>query len=117
MDEEKLLDARNGIDLEGKLKIEKKRLVVSVIVFIIVNTLLFTLFIKGYGNYQDKFLTALNANVIGFNMIGMILGGIGALIPYKNLSYSKKYMRATLYCILIIHVIITIGIFIMEMLH
>ncbi len=42
---------------------------------------------------------------IGIPFIGFILGLVISILPYKQLSYSKKYLRASLISILLIHIV------------
>lgn len=45
---------------------------------------------------------ALSVIVINFSFIGFILGAIFALFPYKNLKYSRRYLRASLITIIVL---------------
>lgn len=96
------------IDIDARLKTDKKKYLIRIASLIIVNTTLFTFVINGR-SIQDNFLASLNANLLGFNILGFILGTIVAAFPYKGLEYGKKYMRSSLLCILTIQFIMTGG--------
>ncbi|MFC6997928.1 hypothetical protein [Rufibacter roseus] len=44
--------------------------------------------------------------LISIPIIGFIIGGLVALIPYKGLKYKNKYLRASLLTIITINIII-----------
>lgn len=95
------------IKLDGKLKGDKKKYLIGITLLIVINTILFGLLIKG--SRTENFLVALNANLIGLNIVGFILGTIVAIFPKMDLIYSKKYLRASLLTIFTIQLIETIG--------
>lgn len=64
---------------------------------------------KGPRNITENFVTALNANLIGFSILGFILGTIVALFPHKGLPYKSKYLRASLLTILALQILMTLG--------
>jgi hypothetical protein len=43
--------------------------------------------------------------IIGIPILGFLLGTLVSLLPYRNLSYSKKYVGASLLSILLINLI------------
>ena len=67
------------IKLDGKLKGDKKKYLIGITLLIVINTILFGLLIKG--SRTENFLVALNANLIGLNIVGFILGAIVAIFP------------------------------------
>lgn len=109
MENKETLDAGFKENIDYKLKSDRKKYLKRIGILIVVNTLLFGLLIKGIGTFTDTLLQALNANLIGFNILGFILGSIVALFPYKGLPYNKKYLRASLLTIMTIQFIMTVG--------
>jgi hypothetical protein len=109
MENQVSLDAGQTETIDEKLKSDKKKYLARILVLIVINTLLFGLLIKGPRSTTDNFLSALSGNLIGFNILGFIVGSIVALFPFKGLSYKKKYLRASLLTILIIQIIMLVG--------
>ena len=104
------------IDIDNKLKADNKKYLIRIASLIIVNTTLFAFTIKGQ-SIQDNFLTSLNANLFGFNILGFILGTIFAAFPYRQLTYGKKYLRASILCILTLQFIMTGGLILIFIMH
>ena len=96
------------IDKEQKLKDDRKKNLKIIIGLIIINTILFGIIVKNPKSITDNLLTALNANLIGFNVLGFLIGAIVSIFPYKELSYKKKYLRSSLLTIMILQVIMTV---------
>ena len=109
MDDQVILETELTPDLNSKLKRDRKKYLTRISLLIVISTILFGLLIKGLGGFTETFLTALNANLIGFNIFGFFLGTIVAIFPYKGLPYKKRYLRASLLVILTIQIILTIG--------
>ena len=109
MENQETLDGALTENINEKLKTDKKKYLIRILILIVVNTILFGLLIKGPRSTTDNFLAALNANLIGFNILGFILGTIVALFPFKGLPYKKKYLRASLLTILTLQILMTIG--------
>ena len=107
MEDQERTDNELSNDPTLELKSDLKKYLVRIVILIVINTILFSLLIKG--SRIDNFLYALNANLIGFNILGFILGTVVAVFPYKGLTYKKKYLRASLVTILAIQVFLTIG--------
>ncbi len=111
MKDPSILDSEiTEIDNEQKLKNDRIKYLKIIIVLIIINTILFGIIVKNPKSITDNLLTALNANLIGFNVLGFLTGAIVALFPYKELSYKKKYLRSSLLTIMILQILMTIGI-------
>ena len=96
------------IDKEQKLKDDRKKNLKIIIGLIIINTILFGIIVKNPKSITDNLLTALNANLIGFNILGFLIGTIVSIFPYKELSYKKKYLRSSLLTIMILQIIMTV---------
>ena len=109
MKNQESLDSELNSILITKLKSDRKKYLFRIAILIVINTILFGLLIKGARNTADNFLTALNANLIGFNILGFMFGTIVAVFPYKGLPYKNKYLRASLLTIITIQIIMTIG--------
>jgi len=95
--------------IEANIKRQNKRFVLWIVFLIIGNTLMFTILIKSDRPMIDNFLAALFGNLAGYNIFGFLVGTMAALFPYKNLPYGKKYLRASLLSILVIHSVMTCG--------
>ena len=108
MQESKLVDRADQVDIDNQLKKDRKKYLIRIGGLIVFNTLMFAVFIQGRG-FTDNLLTSLNANLIGFNIVGFIFGTIIAAFPYKELPYSKKYLRASLLTILTLQTITAVG--------
>jgi hypothetical protein len=109
MENQETLDGALTENINEKLKSDKKKYLIRILILIVVNIILFGLLIKGPRSTTDNFLAALNANLIGFNILGFILGTIVALFPFKGLPYKEKYLRASLLSILTLQILMTIG--------
>ncbi len=109
MENQENLDAGLTENIINKLKGDIKKYLIRILILIVVNTILCGLLIKGPRSATDNILTALHANLIGFNILGFILGTLVALLPYKGLPYKKKYVRASLLTILTLQIIMTVG--------
>lgn len=108
MTDNNIINTIEHIDINVQLKAERKKTLIRIGGLIIFNTLMYAVFIKG-SSFTDNLLTSLNANLLGFNIIGFILGTIVAVFPYKGLSNSKKYMRASLLTIFVLQTTMAIG--------
>jgi hypothetical protein len=102
------IDKIDQVDLDSQLKADRKKTLFKIGGLIIFNTIMFTVFIKGRG-FTGNLLASLNANLIGFNIVGFILGTIVAIFPYKGLPYNKKYLRASLLTIFVLQTIMAVG--------
>lgn len=97
----------------------KKKQYLIIIGLIIFNLIAYNLFVKngGYdmkGNYipYDRSLVLKNsliAFLISLPILSFILGAIFAIIPYKKLSYAKKYTRAVKITLLAINSLFSAG--------
>jgi hypothetical protein len=61
----------------------------------------FVLFFSGPSTSSKVFI-AVSAILIFHPFIGFLLGTLLALIPYKKRSYGKKYLRASLFGIILV---------------
>ena len=110
MKDHSILDSEiTEIDKEQKLKDDRKKYLKIIIGLIIINTILFGIIVKNPKSITDNLLTALNANLIGFNVLGFLIGAIVSIFPYKELSYKKKYLRSSLLTIMILQILMTVG--------
>ncbi len=94
---------------EELIKTQKRKYLSRIGILIVINTIGFAILANDGTTMSDRFWTSLNANLIGFNIVGFILGAIVALFPYKGLTYKKKYLRSSLLTILTIQALFTIG--------
>ncbi len=107
MQDNSLIDSIDNVDIDTQLKFERKKTLIKIGMLILFNTIMFVILIKNR-DFWDKLSTSLNANLIGFNMAGFLLGAIVAIFPYKGLSYNKKYLRASLLTIFVLQTIMAI---------
>lgn len=108
MQDSKIIDTADQVDIDTQLKKDRKKYLIRIGGLIVFNTIMFAVFIQGRG-FTDNLLTSLNANLIGFNIVGFIFGTIVAVFPYKGPPYSKKYLRASLLTILTLQTIMAVG--------
>jgi len=113
MKENELVDSQIDIPLQRNESIKK---VVVIIIFILVNTLLYGFLIKSERTMAENFIVAVQGYFIGFNVIGFVLGTLFALIHNNNLSYSKRYLQASLITIIAIHAVLFIGLLVIGVL-
>lgn len=104
MEQTNLAETSDFTAIQKELKTTHKSYFLKIGGLIVLNTFMFATFIQGR-SFIDNLLTSLNANLIGFNIVGLILGTIVAIL----LSYKRKYLRASLLSILVIQSIMTIG--------
>jgi MORN repeat protein len=81
----------------------KKKIILSELILVIINILLFPVVIKQPISYSDILIFFLLATPI----CSFILGLIVALVPYKQLPYKKKYLITSLFSIVGINILIT----------
>ena len=92
---------------ESKKKYLKKNAIYSI--FSIIG---YTIYIT-YFDIGNSFLYALFMVFIFYPILALLIGSVIANFPYKNLPFSKKYLRACLLALLIMHLITIIGFCIM----
>lgn len=83
-----------------------KKLAIRIAVITIINILLFSATPHEWSSMQDRFVRALTVLPTAPVIIGFILGTVAALIPYRKLKYSQKYLRASLWVMLSINLLI-----------
>ena len=109
MEDPSILDSEiTKIDIEKKLKEDRNKHLKIIIGLIILNTILFGVIVKNPKSMTENMLTALNANLIGFNILGFLIGAVVSIFPYKELSYKKKYLRSSLLTIMILQILMTV---------
>lgn len=109
METPSLLDSEiTRINIEKKLKKDRKWFFMVMIFLIFLNTILFGLLVKDRNSITENMLSALIAYLIPFNIIGFFLGALVSIFPYKKLSYAKKYLRSSLLSIMIIQILMTL---------
>lgn len=92
---------------ESKKKYLKKNAIYS-----IANMILWTFYMKNLDiNTIESFLFALSIVLVLYPVLGTLLGLIIAIFPYKELSFSLKYLRSALLGLLIINIITTLCLF------
>ena len=111
MTDDKAINTEVSFDIETHLKTNRRKNILRIVGLIIFNTILFSILAEWRG-FKENLVTALNAQLVGVNLIGFILGSIVALLPYKGLGYNKKYLRASLLTIFVIQATLAIGLLI-----
>ncbi len=96
----------NNLTEEVDLSKSYKKLIISIVLLLIVN-IAFTPLV----NRAISFSVSLNFFLVGLNIIGFIIGFIVALVPYKKLTYRKKYLLASLFSFVGLNIIIASCIF------
>lgn len=90
------------------VKINYTKLIIIASVLIVLNTLLYPTLVYGVGKLYT-FETVLANNLIEYNLIGMFIGSIIAFLPYKGLSYTRRFPRAALLSIAGIHFLMLVA--------
>jgi hypothetical protein len=105
-------------------KKERNKLLIGIVAATVLNVFFALVFVKPNsvahhldGNLATKSeitLAKLGTFLFRIPVMGFLLGTIGSLFPYKDLPYGKKYLRASLISILILHCIfLCLGVFIL----
>lgn len=79
--------------IKNKLENDKKKLTGLFILLITANSLLYP-FIIGFEG--KSLFEHFRLNIFGGLALGFLVGILVAFIPYQNIRYSKKYLRASL---------------------
>ena len=111
MEDNDILDAAPVIeDIDSLLKAQRKKYIILFVILNIVNVPMAIIFLQSQyeGTYAHRVFEIMEGLLLGFPVIGFIGGFLAALIPYKGLSYDKKYLRASLILTLILTGIMTI---------
>lgn len=109
-------ETSNPLDEHSILIKKTKRLVVFLVSIVFINITL--AIVEPTGTTTDLTGTVVSPSdtknavvrlvIIGITVIGFLLGTIVSTIPYKKLSYQKKYLPASLICIFGLQVIFLI---------
>jgi hypothetical protein len=79
-----------------------RKLLIVVICIGVINLILASVFPRtGKEQHVDLWIIL----TVGFTAFGFFLGAILALAPYKEISYRKKYLPASLICIFSLHLV------------
>lgn len=79
------------------------------------NTILYPLLLMKNLSLDDCLMLISGVNFISLNIICFIIGSILALIPYKGLKYWKKCLGISLFIILIIQSVETVGLLLISL--
>lgn len=91
-------------DTLAAIKVQNKRKFLWVITLVIINTVLFAAIPHDDRTFNDRLMVALQGFLVGTPISGFVFGALIALIPYRELAYSQKYLRASLLVMLSLHV-------------
>ena len=97
-EEEEITVSENTVNIDAELKADRKKYFKRILFFIILNTILVITTNKPAPediSVIGSLMIILFAN-LPFIVAGFISGIILAALPYKNLAYSKKYVRISL---------------------
>lgn len=87
----------------------KNNKIYIILVLIIFNTLLYPLLLMEELSIDERFKTIFVVNFITSNIICFIIGGLLALLPRKDTTYKKRFLKISLLLILITQGIEIIG--------
>ena len=88
------------------IKKQRNKYLIRISILIPLNIILFAVIPLDGRQISERFWVALPAYTIYMNITGFLLGLLMALIPYKRLSYGKRYFRASLLTILVLNLIL-----------
>ena len=101
---------------------KKKKHLLTIAGLTLFNIVIYNLFIKtgGYDidgqfipyDFNRLLKSSLTTFLFGLPILAFIIGTLVALIPYKNLSYGKKYFRSSIVSLLSINGLFTFGLII-----
>jgi hypothetical protein len=111
MIENTLIDDQSlEIDFYEEVQQKNKKYLKRLVFLSIINIILFPLItIESPISIEDRLVAAFVSIFITLPMLSFIIGLVFAFIPYKGLTWSQKYKRASLLLLLIIHSIMIIG--------
>jgi uncharacterized protein YacL len=96
-------------DIESKLRTDKKKYLIRIVVLAIINIILYPILTSSFTNsWVERLNLAIKGYALSFTVLGLIIGLIVAAFPYQELSFRKKYLRASLLSIYIMHVIVSV---------
>jgi len=96
---------QNSADNAQELKAQNTKYLIRIILLSTSNILLFSSIPFDNRTVYERFSVALPAFFITQPIIGFVLGALVSLIPYRQLTYSKKYLRSSLLAIYILSII------------
>ena len=120
MDEYKKRENINElIEIDHKSRRKAKYIVFIIVGLMVFNSIFLTIIVwhnggapkgneSGFNALIDVMSGVFFAYWIVFNILGLILGSIVSLFPYKGLSYGQRYFIFSQYVILIFHILVTI---------
>ena len=114
MHENELLETVETADISTKLRLEQKKLLTRIAIIIPVNILLYV-FAVPQMPLEEKLFNSSVTFTVGFTTIGVVLGLIVAIFPYKGLPYGKKHFRASLWVMFVLLGIFFVILFIMSL--
>ena len=111
--EDMLLDDQRieGKNPRNRLKKQAKILALQIIFLSAFNTVLYLFFVPD--SALPAFENVILVFMVGINLLGLILGLLLGLIPYKNLKYSQRYLRAGLISMLTLQAIFAGGLLVL----
>ena len=86
------------------LKKQKRKYLIGAVVILPINILLY-FFVIDDGTPSERFIYALQAFTYSVTAVGFTIGLVMGLIPYKELNYSRRFLRASLLSILVLQVV------------
>lgn len=96
---------QDSTDNTQGLKTQNKKYFIRIILLSVLNIVLFSLIPFDNRTVYERFSVALPACFVSQPIIGFILGALVSLIPYRQFTYSKKYLRSSLLTIYILAII------------
>lgn len=109
MQEHSILDEeKEPQDIIALIEKQKKKYLIRAVILTVLNITLYIFVMPKQVTGGDAAKTALMGQGIGFPLLSFILALPVTLIPYKNLSYTEKYVRTSLLIFYVFTIIMAI---------
>ena len=96
---------QDSTDNAQRLQTQNKKYFIRIILLSVLNIVLFSLIPFDSRTIYERFSVALPAFFASQPIIGFIIGALVSLIPYRQLAYSKKYLRSSLLTIYVLSIL------------
>jgi threonine/homoserine/homoserine lactone efflux protein len=114
---ESVFDEINEVELQKKRRKKVNTRITIIIISCAFNIVVTGFWGKIYPAHSENLRNAITSFGVVFNLLGIILGAIIALFPYKSLSYNTKFGRASMIGMMCIQLIFTLLIIVNFFLH
>ena len=97
-------------EIFDRIKRERKKMALPIVILIVLNIILFLFVVNGTHHLMDGFWNIACALVFGVTVLGFALGLLATFfLPYARLTYTYKYVWASLICILTLHSLLALS--------